>query len=281
MDGDSRAFSLSQGEPNFVQMIGGSGSCGAGHATLSGCGIRSCAFRAEDSGAVWNARCFPVVRGGFLGGRGSAFMPFQPRAEILFRWRLRNFFLPAICARGIREKASAVWRAAIRLLSLRGDWIRPAREPVPPAGFGGFKETLAGSLCALLFPCRVWRVRAALCCRFCAASSRSRRRWAYRRGACRRACRPAHTRRSLRSLWAVRRGRRKIPRHCAFHSQCELVGKFARLLKPIWNAGKFSTNSVSSFGATGRFFTSGDSSTRSAAIPPLEFFMAGAGNPTR
>lgn len=148
-------------------------------------------------------------------------------------------------------------------------------------GFGGFKETLAGSLCALLFPCRVWRVRAALCCRFCAASSRSRRRWAYRRGACRRAYRPAHTRRSLRSLWAVRRGRRKIPRHCAFHSQCELVGKFARLLKSIWNAGKFSTNSVSSFGATGRFFTSGDSSTRSAAIPPLEFFMAGAGNPTR
>ena len=152
---------------------------------------------------------------------------------------------------------------------------------MPPAGFGGFKETLAGSLCALLFPCRVWRVRAALCCRFCAVSSRSRRRWAYRRGSCRRACRPAHTRRSLRSLWAVRRGRRKIPRHCAFHSQCELVGKFARLLKPIWNAGKFSTNSVSSFGATGRFFTSGDSSTRSAAIQPLALFMVGAENPPR
>lgn len=237
-DGDSRAFSLSQGEPNFAQMIGGSGSCGAGHATLSGCGIRSCAFRAEDSGAVWNARCFPVVRGDFLGGRGSAFMPFQSRAEILFRWRRRNFFLPAICARVIREKASAVWRAAMRLPSLRGAWIRPAREPVPPAGFGGFKETLAGSLCALLFPCRVWRVRAALCCRFCAASSRSRRRWASRRGACRRACRPAHTRRSLRSLWAVRRGRRKIPRHCAFHSQCELVGKFARRLEAYLECGE-------------------------------------------
>lgn len=105
-------------------------------------------------------------------------------------------------------------------------------------GFGGFKETLAGSLCALLFPCRVWRVRAALCCRFCAASSRSRRRWAYRRGACRRACRPAHTRRSLRSLWAVRRGRRKIPRHCAFHSQCELVGKFARRLEAYLECGE-------------------------------------------
>lgn len=54
-------------------------------------------------------------------------------------------------------------------------------EPVPPAGFGGFKEAPAGSLRALLFPRRVWRVRAALCCRFCTASSRRRRRGATRR----------------------------------------------------------------------------------------------------
>lgn len=108
---------------------------------------------------------------------------------------------------------------------------------MPPAGFGGFEETLAGSLCALLFPCRVWRVRAALYCRFCAASSRSRRRWAYRRGSCRRACQ-THTRRSLRPLWAVRRGRRKIPRHCAFHFQCELVGKFARRLEAYSECGE-------------------------------------------
>lgn len=149
MDGDSRAFSLSQGEPNFAQMIGGSGSCGAGHATLSGCGIRSCAFRAEDSGAVWNARRFPVVRGGFWGGRGSAFMPFQFRAEILFRWRRRNFFSSCHLRAGNKRKSfrrmaggDAFAFFARRLDKTGGN---PCRPP-----YGGFKETLAGSLCVLL-----------------------------------------------------------------------------------------------------------------------------------
>lgn len=49
------------------------------------------------------------------------------------------------------------------------------------------------------------------------------------------------------------------------------------VLKPIRNAGKFSTNSVSPFGSTGRFFTSGDSSTRTAAIPPFGVLYGGGG----
>lgn len=65
---------------------------------------------AEAFGVGGEARLcrFSFARRFFLGGGGGI------------------FFLPAICARGIREKVSAVWRAAMRLLSLRGAWIRPA-----------------------------------------------------------------------------------------------------------------------------------------------------------
>lgn len=207
-------------------------------------------------------------------------MPFQPRAEILFRFRRRNFFLPAICSRGIREKASAVWRTAMRLLSLRGAWIRPAGA-VPPAGFGGFKETLAGSLCALLLHAGFGGFAQPCTADFAPLLPVAAVDGHIVEG---RAVAPADRRihAAVYGLYGRCGGAGVKFRAIALSIPSVSSLENSRgVLKPIRNAGKFSTNFGSPFGAAGRFFTSGDSSTRTAAIPPLEFFMAGAGNPTR
>lgn len=101
---------------------------------------------------------FSFARRFFLGGGGGI------------------FFLPAICARGIREKVSAVWRAAMRLLSLRGAWIRPAGTHAA-RHTAALKRPLRGVFAHFYYMPGLEGSRSLVLPIF----SRSRRRWAPRR----------------------------------------------------------------------------------------------------